>query len=112
MRFSFFSILILATIAVASPVLAGSAYKPHLPVVGFDPLGEPATGLNTEIAVDAVRKFAYVGSFGGENTVKAVDVSDPANPTLTDAEPVPAGELWGPINPSGNFPGVFVVQPA
>lgn len=75
---------LLGTSALAGP----PDYKPHLNTVGFDTLGEPSSGLNSEIAVDMDRDFAYVGALFGDNTVKAVDVSDPANPTMTAAVPV------------------------
>jgi hypothetical protein len=71
------------------PQPANQPYAPHLPTLGYDTLGPPATGYNSEIDIDAARKFAYVGSitFGpGDGAVKAVDVSNPADPTLTDAE--------------------------
>lgn len=78
-------------------VFAGTpTYDPHLVTLGFDTLGPPGTAFNSEIVIDAGRKFAYVGSvdfniFAGlppvDISVKAVDVSDPAHPVMTDAEP-------------------------
>jgi len=82
---------------LATTVFAGTpTYDPHLVTVGFDTLGPPGTAFNSEIVVDAARKFAYVGTvdfsiFAGlppvDISVKAVDVSDPAHPVMTDAEP-------------------------
>lgn len=80
---------VLGIVILAAPAAAGGpAYAPHLATLGFDTLGAPATGYNSEIDIDAARDFAYVGSitFGpGDGAVKAVDISD-ANPEMTDAE--------------------------
>jgi hypothetical protein len=71
-------------LAIAGP----PQFKPHLEIVGYDPIGEPGDGQNAELALDADEGFAYVGGLFGDNTVKAVDVSIPTNPTLTDVEAV------------------------
>lgn len=75
-------------------------YAPHLATLGFGTLGPPATGYNSEIDIDAARKFAYVGSIdfnpGGDGSVKAVDLSNPASPAMTDAEaPLCGSGCWG-----------------
>jgi len=91
--------LLVAGLVLASgfPAVAGkSAYRPHLENLGFSTLGDPATGVNTEITFNPDTGFAYVGAID-EFTVKAVDVSDPTNPTLTDEEPV-LGGLAGPFD--------------
>jgi len=101
--------LLLALLATAT--LAGPPeFKPHLKTVGFDTLGEPSNGLNTEIAVDAAAKFAYVGSLNFDPSeddlwVKAVNVSDPANPVVTDQQ----ATLDGTDTSEGNF-GPFDVK--
>jgi hypothetical protein len=73
-------------VAVGGP----SSYQSHLKPVGFDPLGEPGNGINSEIVVDTARGFAYVGAISFDPAepdiaVKAVDISDPTNPTVTAA---------------------------
>ncbi len=56
-------VTVLMIVALAAPVNADPpTYKPHLTTVGFDTLGEPSNGLNTEIVVDFDRQFAYVSS--------------------------------------------------
>jgi hypothetical protein len=68
---------------LASIALAGAPdIKPHLEFVGFDTLGEPSTGYNSEVAVDSEEDIVYVGALFGDNDVKVVDVSDPSNPTM------------------------------
>jgi hypothetical protein len=112
------SIVVAATVLLA--ILAGAAlagppiYEPHLKTLGFDTLGEPSNGLNTEIVIviDANRKFAYVGSLNFDPSeddlrVKAVDVSDPANPVVTDEQET----LDGTTTAEGNF-GPFDVKVA
>ncbi len=92
------TVALLVIFAMALPGLAGPPpYRHHLPVVGFDTLGEPSTGLNSEVVVDFDRSFAYVGALFGDNEVKAVDVSDPANPTMTAAVTVLGGNA-GPFD--------------
>lgn len=77
---------LIATLILVAPALAGSSpYNPRLQIVAYDPLGEPGTGFNSEIVIDAAADFAYVGALFGDNTVKAVDVSDPSSPTMTAA---------------------------
>ncbi len=108
------SIVIAATVLLA--LLAGAAlagppiYKPHLETLGFDTLGEPSNGLNSEIVIDANRKFAYVGSLNFDPSeddlrVKAVNVADPANPVVTDEQ----ATLDGTTTADGNF-GPFDVK--
>ncbi len=97
---------LLATVALAGPPM----FKPHLERVGFNTLGEPSNGLNSEVAIDAGRNFAYVGSLNFDPTeddlrVKAVDVSDPANPVVTDEQ----ATLDGTTTAQGNF-GPFDVK--
>lgn len=102
-------VLALAAVPAASggggPATGKQPYKPHLVTLGSDSLGPASTGFNSEIVVDAARDFAYVGSvdfspfIGGppDVAVKAVDVSDPTNPTMTDAQDVLGGDL-GPFD--------------
>jgi len=103
------AILLLALLAGAA--LAGPPiYEPHLKTLGFDTLGEPSNGLNSEIAVDANTKFAYVGSLNFDPSeddlkVKAVNVADPANPIVTDEQ----ATLDGTTTAEGNF-GPFDVK--
>jgi hypothetical protein len=79
-------VAVIAALALATPALAASSpYDPHLDIVAFDPLGDPGTGFNSEIVIDTAADFAYVGALFGDNSVKAVDVSDPANPLMTAA---------------------------
>jgi len=97
-------LVVLSGVAAAGPL----AYQPRLGIVSFDTLGEPSNGLNTEIVFDP-RGFVYVGSLSfdtseGDIAVKAVDVSDPAHPVVTD-EQLPLG---GP-HADGNF-GPFDVK--
>ena len=83
-----FMFLLLAGVAIAG----SGTYRPHLDIVGFDTLGEPATGTNSEVVVDFDRDFAYVGALFGDNRVKAVDVSEPENPVMTAAVPATGGD--------------------
>ena len=105
------SVTVLVIVALAAPVSANPpTYKQHLEKVGFDTLGEPSNGLNTEIVVDFARQFAYVSSANFDPTeddifVKAVDVSDPANPVVTDEQ----ATLDGFGTDAGNF-GPFDVK--
>ncbi len=97
---------VMATLAIAGPPV----YKPHLDFVGFSTLGEPSNGLNSEVALDSARDFAYVGSLNFDASeddlrVKAVDVSDPANPVVTDEQ----ATLDGTTTAQGNF-GPFDVK--
>lgn len=99
---------LLVGVAVAGP----SQWKSHLDLVGFNTLGEPSNGLNDEVAVDLDRDFAYVGSLNFDPTeddlyVKAIDVSDPANPVVTDQQ----ATLDGTTTAQGNF-GPFDVKVA
>lgn len=94
----------------SGPSTGPSQFGRHLVTVAFDPLGEPSNGLNTEIVFDP-RGFAYVGSLSfdpaeDDIAVKAVDVSDPANPVVTDAQ-MPTGGTVA----DGNF-GPFDVKVA
>lgn len=85
------------------PQAGSEGFKPLLPVLGFDSLGAPSTGSNTEITLDVARRYAYVGSLDFEifetgnpavdPSVKTVDVSDPARPTMTDQDPPLGGDL-------------------
>ena len=97
-RFSTLALLVAGLLlAAVFPVMADKpTYRPHLVNLGFDTLGEPATGVNSDIALNADSGFAYVGAIE-EFTVKAVDVSDPTNPTLT-AEASVLGGLAGPLD--------------
>jgi hypothetical protein len=100
--------LIVAGVAIALvmavPGLASAQppkFRPHLMTVGFDTLGEPGNGLNSEIVVDIESKFAYVGSITfdpdePDRAVKAVDLSDPTDPTVT-ADVTVSGD-WGPFD--------------
>lgn len=86
----------------AAPPVAPSQYGPHLATVALDPLGPPSTGLNSEIVIDIERRFAYVGSLTFSDppddiSVKAVDISNPANPAMTAAVPVISGN-FGPFD--------------
>lgn len=87
-----------ALLVVPTAVGGGAAYAPHLVTLGFDTLGPPATGYNSEIDIDTARQFAYVGSITfvpGDGSVKAVDISD-ADPTMTDTEaPLCSPGCWG-----------------
>jgi len=76
-------LVVIVGVAMAGPPM----YRPHLEIVGFDTLGEPATGANSEVVVDFEADFAYVGALFGDNTVKAVDVSNPEDPVMTAAVP-------------------------
>jgi hypothetical protein len=103
---------ILLLIAFVGAVSGSTQWKPHLQLVGFDTLGEPSNGLNSEIAVDFGTKFAYVGTLNFDPTeddlnVKAVDISDPANPVVTDEQ----ATLDGTTTAQGNF-GPFDVKVA
>jgi hypothetical protein len=97
---------LLATAALARPPM----YKPHLGFVGFDTLGEPSNGLNSEVAVDVNTRFAYVGSLNFDASeddlqVKAVNIADPSNPVVTDEQ----ATLDGTTTAQGNF-GPFDVK--
>ena len=99
-------LVLLAGIAVAS----SPQYMPHLPIVGFDTLGEPSNANNSEIAVDLERNFAYVGGLNfdpseDDLSVKAVDISNPADPVVTDQQ----ATLDGTTTAEGNF-GPFDVK--
>ena len=97
-RFSIMAVLVVVLLFAASlSAIAGKpVYEPHLVNLGFTTLGEPATGFNSEITFNADSDFAYVGAIE-EFTVKAVDVADPTNPTLT-AEVSVLGGLAGPFD--------------
>ncbi len=112
--------------AFATPVQA-KEFKPHLVTLGFDSLGEPGNGLNSEIVIDIDEKFAYVGSITFDPTepdraVKAVDISDPTNPTMTDAVMVQgdfgpfdvkiAGDILAASSqgPPPSFPGITLMD--
>lgn len=102
--------ILLLVILVGVAVAGSVGWNPHLDFVGFDTLGEPSNGLNSEVAVDLNRKFAYVGSLNfdpaeDDLNVKAVDVSDPANPIVTDEQ----ATLDGTTTAQGNF-GPFDVK--
>lgn len=91
--------LMLAVMLVATTVPAWAdkpTYESHLENLGFSTLGAPATGVNSDITVNPATGFAYVGAID-EFTVKAVNVSDPTNPTLT-AEVAVLGGLAGPFD--------------
>ena len=97
-RFTIMILLVVGVLFAASfPAIAGKpVYRPHLVNLGFTTLGAPATGVNAEITFNPDSGFAYVGAIE-EFTVKAVDVSDPTNPTLT-AEASVLGGLAGPFD--------------
>lgn len=97
---------LLVSVAFAGPPV----YKPHLSLVAFDTLGEPSNGLNTEVVIDLDEGFVYVGSLNFDPSetdqwVKAVDVSDPENPVVTDQQ----ATLDGFDATQGNF-GPFDVK--
>ena len=103
------AVLLLASVA-ATAVAAPPTFKPHLDFVGFDTLGEPSNGLNSEVAVDWDAGFAYVGSLNFDPSeddlrVKAVDVSTPSDPVVTDEQ----ATLDGSDTSQGNF-GPFDVK--
>lgn len=105
------AVLLLASVA-ATAGAGPPTYRPHLDFVGFDTLGEPSNGLNSDVAVDWDAGFAYVGSLNFDASeddlrVKAVDVSTPADPVVTDEE----ATLDGFDTSQGNF-GPFDVKVA
>jgi hypothetical protein len=91
-------------LAAASPLHSGPPkYAPHLVTLGFDTLGPPSSGLNSEIVKHPTEPIVYVGSlnfdideFGTDSAFKTVDVSDPTNPEVIDSD-TPIGNL-GPFD--------------
>ena len=96
------------------PEPGNQPFDPHLYTIGFDPLGPPSTAYNTELALDAARKYAYVASLEfqpllghapeGDPNIKAVNLADPTNPRMTGTAPPLGGDLgtWD-VTVAGNI---------